>query len=335
VKPIRYGYLGLALLPLAFGVTHRLSADEPTIETLVSGTPVLAPHNQRLTNFQLTFETSEFPFVGRFAWSRPDQRGMVFTAGDERTPFLFLSGKEAMLFDVTSSTALLTTNAGPQFVVRSGDDGRVKFGLSITSDAKTEIMLDLPAFFRQARKNGKLERDSSGHWRLTGLADLRNSEERRADDRKVIAVFGNSIGFPIRQVEVRSAADDSLVYAIRDISINEDAGYRWPRFPAADCFPRTIKLLQLSDFKTETVAGAMDVPRYLFRGIAAQAALRDPKLRGVPYLGDVDWAKAQRTHEQSSPPLRELFKIPWAEPKRAPEPAVGPVANGTSSSPAR
>jgi hypothetical protein len=308
-----YGRLAVVAVSLHALIAPRLIAGEPTIETLIASVPVLSPKSDGLTSFQLESEIMtwfEVPFIVKLVWCRPDRFGMVVTAGVDRTPFWFLSEKQSMDFDITSGTVILFKDVGPQFVVRA-DDERMKLNLSITSEAKTEVTIDLPSFLNHAMQNGTVTQESGGDWRLTLPSNSGKSV--------VMAVFKNCRGYPIRSLEIRSIADDSLLFAVRDICVNAKTTPAWPDFPVADSFPKGLRVVRLADLKTESHADGLGVVARGLRTVAAHGALRNPKWRSTPFVSNVDWANAQKTNDEIGPPLRILLNVEPAEPKDAGE----------------
>jgi hypothetical protein len=296
------GPLGLLI---AVVVGTPLAADTPAIETLVAGVPILTPDNDRIHACCFTLETPlpfEVPLAATLVWQRPDKYGMIVVAGQERSPFWFLSQKKSMMFDVTTGTAVLNENAGATFIVQVADE-KSTITYSLTSQKDSKVLIDLPSLLRGAAKNGKVEGEASGDWRVTFVSESGKS--------KVTAAFRNSATFPIRSVEVRSSADDSLSFAIRDIAINADMDRAWPDFPARESFPKTLRLIVSADRKIETAGDPVEMVAHGIRSLAAQGALRNPKWRNLPYLANVDWNRAKQANEEFGPPLRKLLDKEW------------------------
>ena len=198
---------------------------------------------------------------------------------------------------------MLADDAWPRFVVRV-DESNWKFEYSVTSQEKSEVAVDLPSFLRGV-EGRKVEQDESGRWRLTGVS--------KSGKSKIIALFENSEGVSMRSLEIRAVEDDVRVLSIRNIAINRKDAATWPTFPVEDAIPAGVKVVRFSDLKLDSPSEGVGAVAFGLRAYLSQIALRNPKWRVSPYLGNVDWDDAKRANAELGPALRTLLKMPTAE----------------------
>lgn len=290
--------LGMMLLFLDTTVSTPQPVEKPTIAALLEGVPVISNENEDLDQFQFTLETiltPELNYVLQAVWAEPDHFGLCISVGEQRTPAAFLSQDKSMLFDLTSRSALIYDDAKPWFVLRAGDKN-MEFTYSVLTSMKAKISVDLPSFLRTAQAHGELTRTRSGDWQLTCFSP--------SGESKVVATFEDTDGFPIRELEIRSAAEDILKFAFRNIAVNEDADVHWPEFPAAEAIPEGISVLRIADMKLNPGQSL------LLQTLAAFAAVQNPQWRNPAIFQDVDWDDAAIANDELGPRLRDLLNVP-------------------------
>ena len=183
-------------------------------------------------------------------------------------------------------------------------DGISSIPLPPRPNAKSRI--DLPSLLRGAAEHARVERRASGHWQLSGTSKSGNS--------KIIALFENSDGFPIRSVDVRMTKDGSRVLSIREIATNQKGTAGWPKFPVTEAIRSGLRVVRVSDTNLERPPEGHKAVASGIRAWAAQGALRNPKWRTMPYLDNVDWEAVTQANTDVGLKLRALLRTDSGEP---------------------
>jgi hypothetical protein len=267
---------------------------EPSIHTLVAGVPIIASGNKEIGAFHLDIEIPGMLATVKLACDGSEATNMLITAGKQDTPVWFVSQNKGMTFDAASASVTVYDDATTRCLIQ--DDGEsIKLCFSIEQDKDATVKLDLPSFLHAASKNRKLDMTEQGLWRVTAATE---------SGSLVIAKFAKSRPFTIRELEIRSAEGDALLFAFRNIALNEQANTEWPKFPDAELLPNTLKVFHAGERNLNNAEWMW----HAMRTITVHSAIDDPERRKSckEPLG-IDWVAVKQTTEQVTPALCKLL----------------------------
>ncbi len=296
-----YRAFQLVLLVSFLAYPADAAAEDVTVEGLLAKVPILSPDNEALTSFQFTAEMPTpfgFPAPMNVGWTRPDDFGMILVDPASCTPVVFIAEKRLLLYDTASATVWLADDAVPNFVL-GVDDNKFVINYGFASNKKANVTIDLPSLFRDSQEP-KLAKLDNRIWQMTLVSKSGNT--------KVLANFNAAQTWPLVDMEIRFAKDDSLLLAVKDISINGPVTERLRKFPSANHFPAELKVQRMAVEEVKGYADGLQVVIRLMRAVGGQAAIRNATVRDFPFFSNVDWDQAALADAKIAPALRSLLK---------------------------
>ncbi len=298
--------VGLAIIATRPDVAH--AADELAAK-LLDKVPILTPDNKSLTSFQFSAELAApmgFLVPVDVGWTRPDDFGALFMDQNSQTPIAFVAQKKVMFYDATESTITVAENARPSIVLRATAD-KITIMYGVTNKEQSEFVIDLPSFIRNARPKPKITKLGPTNWRLTYSS--------KSGLSKLMATFDTSQSCALRNFEIRSAKDNALMLAVRNIRVNEKVDARLRKFPSTTDLPPKLKVKKLFANKENAVEKALELTSVV-KLFLVRIALHDKELRNAPFLKDVDWHEVERADRMVAPALRRLLRLPESRERR-------------------
>ena len=284
-----------------------VKADEVTVDALLAKVPVLSPENEDLKSFQFTVEISEdfgVPLRLDVAWTKTGSAGVTWIEPRSRVPIAFIAEGQGMYFDVATGTIHVAHNVKPGFVLRAKSEAfefgvGAKYGVKDREDGP-DFVLDFPSFLPAAGTDSTIRKRNAAVWEVSNLSP--------SGESRIVWGFQPSKQWPLCDIVIRSKKNESVILAVRDVSINEPVDKRLQTFPRQTCFPQELRVEKLPE--VDSIGGAFDMTVTVVEVSIALAAIHDKELRKSPLLGEIDWQAAARNERKLGPILRDLLAIP-------------------------